>query len=152
MPPEVPPPSMVSLPGAGVATIRIVSTEGPKLFGVTPWPASGTFTLKRIATTPPPTVTEKNAEASVQPDRLADAWAVDAPVRDRPDPAKLQQVLAAVPELWVEDFIPLAQGAHTEQPGAIAKMLPVPLEPLAATLARLHPEVSPNPSEELKKP
>lgn len=152
MPPEVPPPATVSLPGADIETIRISATGGPKLFGATPWPMSGTFTLKRIAPTPAPTVTEKNAEASVQPDRLADAWAVDSPVRDRADPGKLQQVLAAVPELWVEDFIPLAQGAHAEQPFAIAKLFPVPLEPLAATLVRLHTEVSPDPREELKKP
>ena len=216
-PPETPPPSSVSLPGAGVEQIRVVTTDAPKVFGATPWPMSGTFTLTRVerfnltdsksaalrdaavpeallaklqplknrelpredfvrrltlildegetkqyrdaiqnlarmGPTTAPTVTEKNAEASVPPDRLADAWAVDAPVRNRPDPAALQRVLAAVPDLWVEDFIPAAQGAHPEQPFAIARLFPVPLEPFAAAVVRLHPETVRDPREELKKP
>lgn len=151
-PPEAGPPSSVSLPGAGVEQIRVVTTDGPKVFGATPWPMSGTFTLTRVAPTPGPTATEKNAEASVPPDRLADAWAVDAPVRNRPDPAALQRVLAAVPDLWVEDFIPAAQGAHPEQPFAIARLFPIPLEPFAAAVVRLHPETVRDPREELKKP
>jgi len=149
-PPETALPATVSLPGSAVEQIRVIA-KSPAVFGFAPWPASGNFTLKRTGPTPTPSAADKNTEASVPPDRLADSWAVDAPRRDRPDPAKLQQVLAAVPELWVEDFIPAAQGAHTEQPFAIARLLPVPLEPLAATLVRLHPEVVPDPREELKK-
>ena len=90
-PPEAGPPATVSLPGAGVEQIRVTTTDAPKAFGLTPWAMGGTFTLKRIAPTPGPTAAERNAEASVSPDRLADAWAVDAPVRNRPDPATLQQ-------------------------------------------------------------
>ncbi|QJW95203.1 DUF4340 domain-containing protein [Frigoriglobus tundricola] len=150
-PAEITIPATVSLPGPAVEQIR-VTAKGPAVFGFTPWPASGSFTLTRTGPTPAPSVTEKNAEASVSLDRLADAWAVDAPRRDRPDPNRLQQVLAAVPELWVEDFIPAAQGTHAEHPFAIARLLPVPLDPLAATLARLHPETVPDPREELKKP
>lgn len=101
-------PTTVTLPGAGVEEIRVTG-DSPKVFGLAPWWASGTFTLRRIAPTPPRTVTERNADPAVQPDRLADAWAIEAPVRDRPDPTKLQQVLAAVPDLWVEDFIPATQ-------------------------------------------
>jgi hypothetical protein len=147
VPPEVPPPTTVSLPGPGVTEIR-VAAESLKPFGFPAWPLDRAFTLARIAPTPGPTVTDKNAEASVQPDRLADAWAVAAPVRDRADPAKLQQILTAVPELWVEDFVATA---HAEQPFAIAQLLPIPLEPLPGLLARLHPEVVPDPRAELKK-
>jgi hypothetical protein len=147
-PPEVPPPSTVTLPGPGVSAIR-VAAESPKVLGFTPWPMSGTFALRRIAPTPAPSVTERNAEASVQPERLADAWEVDSFGRDRPDPAKLQQVLAAVPELWVEDFVPAARGAHPEHPFAIAQLLPVPLEPFPGLVARLHPETVKDPRAEL---
>jgi hypothetical protein len=149
-PPEVSPPTTVSLPGPNVSAIAITA-EAPKPLGFTPWPMSRTFTLKRIAPTPGPTATEKNGEPVVQPDRLADAWALDAPVRDRADPAKLQQVLTAVPDLWVEDFVPLGQPALAVQPFAVAQLLPVPLEPLPGLIARLHPEVVPDPREELKK-
>ncbi|MFM8275023.1 MAG: DUF4340 domain-containing protein, partial [Gemmata sp.] len=71
-----------------------------------------------------------------------------APVRDRPDPAALQQVLAAVPELWVEDFVPKA----FEHPFGIAQLLAVPGEPALAAVARLHPDAAPDPREELKNP
>ncbi len=101
-------PTNVTLPGAGVTEIRVTG-EAPKVFGLAPWWASGTFTLKRIGPTPAPVAVDRTSEPAVPPDRLADAWAIDAPVRERPDPAKLQQVLAAVPDLWVEDFIPATQ-------------------------------------------
>jgi hypothetical protein len=149
-PPETPPPATVSLPGPDVTEVR-VAADGPKAFGFAPWPLGGTFALKRIGPNPAPTVTEKGAEASVQPDRLADAWEVAAPVRDRAAPAKLQQILAAVPDLWVEDFIPAAQRGHAEQPFALAQLLPVFLDPLPGALARLHPELAPDPRAELKK-
>lgn len=150
LPPEPATATTLTLPGSSVEEIRITSTKAPKVFGSTPWPASGSFTLKRIAPTPAATVTDKNAEPTVQPERLADAWAVASPVRDRPDPAALQRVLAAVPDLWVEDFIPASQGASAEQPFAIAQLLPVPGEPFIGTLVRLHPETVKNPREELK--
>src|SRR5262249_38854391 len=111
LPPEPATAATLTLPGSSVEEIRVVSTKVPKVFGFTPWPSSGSFTLKRIAPTPAATITDKTAEPSVQPNRLADAWAVESPVRDRPDPAALERVLAAVPDLWVEDFIPAAQGA-----------------------------------------
>jgi hypothetical protein len=148
--PDTAAPANVSLPGLGATEIR-VAAESPKVFGFTPWPVSHTFALKRIAPTPTPTVTEKGAEASVQPDRLADAWAVESPVRDRADPAKLQQVLAGIPDLWVEEFVPTTERAHPQQPFAIAQLLPVPLEPFPGLVARLHPDTVKDPREELKK-
>src|SRR5262245_17520660 len=72
-PPDAPPPTAIVVPGDSISEIRIVS-RGKKLLGVTPWWANHDFTLKRIASTPAPTVTAKSAEASVQPDRLAECW------------------------------------------------------------------------------
>jgi hypothetical protein len=149
MPPDAAP-TTVTLPGPSVEAVR-VSAKSPKVFGFTPWTASGAFTLKRVGPTPAQSVTSKNAESAVQPDRFADAWAVEAPVRAQPEPAALHRVLAAVPDLWVEDFIPAAQPAHAQQPFVIAQLLPVPLEPFAVTAARLHPEAVKDPRAELKE-
>jgi hypothetical protein len=151
-PPGAPPDpaANVSLPGPGVTEIR-VADESKKVFGFTPWPLSHTYALRRTGPTPAPAAAEKGADPSVSPDRLADAWAVVAPVRDRPDPAKLRQLLAAVPELWVEDFVPAGQRVHADHPYAVAQALPVPLEPLPGLIARLNPAVIPDPREELKK-
>jgi hypothetical protein len=149
-PPEVPPPTTVALPGADVSEIRIAANS-PRFFGLTPWPSSRSFTLKRTAPTAAPTVTEKNAEASVQLDRLADSWAVESPVYDRPDPAKLQQILTGVADLWVEHFVPATQVALAEQPFAIAQLLPIPLEPLPGVIARLHPDLVKDPRKDLEE-
>ena len=135
MPPEPAVPVTVTLPGESVEEIRI-EAKSPKVFGITPWQLSHSFTLKRLGPTPEPTIIERNAEEVVQPYRLADAWAVEAPVRNRAEPAALQRVLGAVPDLWVEEFIPAARGALAEQPFAIAQLLPVPLEPFTAALLR----------------
>ena len=40
----------------------------------------------------------------MQPERLADAWAIDTSVRDRAEPTSLRAVLAATADLWVESF------------------------------------------------
>lgn len=152
-PPGAPPESAtttVSLPGAGIEEIRVTG-KGVTIFGVTPWYLDGRFALKRTGPTPAPAAATKGADPVVQPDRLADVWELSAPVRERAEPAKLQQVLTAVPELWVEDFVPTARGALVEQPFAVAQLLPVPLEPFPGLVARLHPETVPNPREELKK-
>jgi hypothetical protein len=140
-PPEPPTPVPLVLPGAGVVEIR-VAAKSPKA-EPTSWSASGSFTLTRIAPTPPPTITEANAEATIQPDRLADAWALDKPVRDRADPAALQRVLAAVPDLWAERFVPAAEASFAlDHPFAVAQLLPIPLEPLPAALLRLYPDAA----------
>lgn len=139
-PPEPPTPAPLVLPGAGVKEIR-VAAKSPKLWGVTPWPLDNAVTLKRIAPTPSATTTEANAEATVQPDRLADAWALDKPVRERTDPAALQRVLAAVPDLWAERFVPAADVRFAaDHPFAVAQLLPIPLEPFPAALVRLYPD------------
>lgn len=154
-PPGAPPqegaPTTISLPGAGVEEISVTG-KGVSVFGLAPWFLDGKFTLKRTGPTPSAVATTKGAEPVVQPERLAESWEVSTPVRERADPQKLQQLLTAVPELWVEDFVPTAQGGMlAEQPFAIAQLLPVFGEPFIASVARLHPETVPDPREELKK-
>lgn len=148
LPPEPAAPTVVALPGPAVTEIR-VSGKSPKVFGLTPWALSGSFALKRIGPTPEPTVTDRNAEASVQPDRLAEAWAVESPVKDRPDPAALRRVLEALPDLWVEEFIPAAR-AGQPQASAVAEAFPAPLEPFPAAVVRIRAALA-DPREELKK-
>ena len=64
---------------------------------------------------------EKGAEAVVLPERVAEAWELATPMRDRLDPEKLQKLLVAIPDLWVEDFI-----ANSDQLLALADLLTVP--------------------------
>lgn len=102
-------------PSSGVSTavllgdrVTAVSARGPgapvNVFGAkVPRPVS--YTLRRTGPTPQPTSAEKGAERAIAPDRLAEAWEVASPARDRVDPEKLQKVLTAVPDLWVEEFV-----------------------------------------------
>ena len=53
------------------------------------------YTLRKTGPFPPAVVTEKGGEPAIRPDRIADAWELAAPQRDRLDPEKLQKILAA---------------------------------------------------------
>src|SRR5204863_6670261 len=56
---------------------------------------------------------------------------------------RLQQVLSAVPDLWVEDFVPAKEASFAlDHPFAIAQLMPIPLEPFPATLLRLQPDAA----------
>lgn len=144
--PEPGVPTNVKLAGSLVEEVRITG-KSVTILGLTPWYLDGRFTLKRTGPTPTPTVTTKGADAVVQPDRLADAWAIDSPRRDRVDPAKIQQLLTALPELWVEEFVSTARAGYTaDHPFAIARQFIVPVDPFPTTLARLYPD----PREELR--
>lgn len=142
-PPEPPAPSTVTLPGPAVEEVRVVDkSQKPKGDKPLKWSEENTFALRRTGPTPAPTVTEKGAEPTVQPERLADAWVLDAPVRDRADAAALQRVLAAVPDLWVENFVPAKEAKFAlDHPYSIAQMLPT-LDPFPAAVVRLHPEAA----------
>jgi hypothetical protein len=113
-PPTASAPQTVALPGPDVTEIRVTGSV-PKALGVPLWFAGGEFALKRVAPTPAAGTADGKAEPVVQPDRLADAWVLDAPVRGPADPEKLRQVLAAVPELWVEEFVPADPRAEIEK-------------------------------------
>src|SRR5262249_49745759 len=44
-------------------------------------------------------------DAVVVASRIADVWEIVEPIHDRADPAKLKAILAAIPDLWVEQFL-----------------------------------------------
>lgn len=102
-PPAGDTPVTVTIPGDGTASIR-VSRNVPSIWNLDLSPAFG-FTLVRTGRLPEPAVLSRGGESVVPLDRLADAWAMDAPTRDRVDPARLRGVLAAVADLWVEEFV-----------------------------------------------
>ena len=58
---------------------------------------------------PEPAVYTKGGEPTVPLDRVADAWAIAEPLRDRPEPGRLRTVLAAVADLWVDQFVTPAE-------------------------------------------
>jgi hypothetical protein len=49
----------------------------------------------------------------ITPERVATRWSLAAPVSDRVDPERLKNLLAAVPELWVEQFVTSPDAAKT---------------------------------------
>ena len=55
----------------------------------------------------------------------------------------LKRVLAAVPDLWVENFVP-AKEVHfaADHPFALMQLMPVPGQPFPVALARLHPDAA----------
>ncbi len=88
--------------------VEAVAVTGPgstlTVFGLKVPVADGTFTLTRTAPTPKPTAPAKGGDEAVTPTALAGSWELTAPARDRVDPDKLRAVLAAVPDLWADDF------------------------------------------------
>ncbi len=91
--------------------------SGIKLERLTGTPSSLSFT--RVAKTPEARrdPDRPNAEPSLNPNQLATAWEFldeKLKLRDNVDPAKLRGVLTAVPELWVESFIPASKTGNAE--------------------------------------
>ena len=95
----------VPLLGDAYTAVTVSRTDGPG------------YTLKRLAPNPAPRrdADRPAGEAAVPVNDLAAAWLLEydaggvgptvaAPVKDRPDPAKLKAVLAGVPDLWADRF------------------------------------------------
>jgi hypothetical protein len=84
------------LPPAAVGLLDAVelSVNGP----------DGTWTLKHAGSMG--AKTKSNVPVVMTVEKLASSWELTAPIIDRTDPDKLRSVLAAVPELWVEAFLP----------------------------------------------
>ena len=95
-----------SLPAAD---IREIIVKGPNstfsAFGATFATGDGAFALKRMGALPAPAVLEKGADPAISVDRIAEAWEISSPARDRAEPSKLEKALAVLPELWVEEFV-----------------------------------------------
>src|SRR5262245_7513726 len=77
--------------------VTSIAVEGP----------NGRYVLRRTGESPKPKppADKPGGEAVVLAGRLADVWEIVEPVRDRADPVKLKIVLAAIPDLWVEQFL-----------------------------------------------
>ena len=137
------PPTATSVPLLG-DKVKQVAVSGPgssvKLLWFTFPVADDTFTLKRTAPLPTPTAHEKGGEAALTNEQIASSWELSSPVRDRVDPAALRRVLAAVPELWVEEFIdPTKAKLALDHPAALAVGLPVLFEPVLGAAVRQIP-------------
>jgi hypothetical protein len=80
---------------------------------------NGKYTLKRTGDSPKPLPPpdKPGGDAVVVATRLAEVWKITEPIQDRADPAKLKSILAAIPDLWVEQFL-----LNPEQISAISSL------------------------------
>ena len=79
-------------------------------------PRSESYVLKRVEAVPQAMAAEKGAEPTVPLQRIADAWEIVAPQRDRIDADKLEKILTTIPDLWVEEFATDAAKAGLDKP------------------------------------
>ncbi len=98
----------------------------------------GKFVLERLAPTPAPIEQpdKPSADLTVSPEQIAQSWALTQPVRDRVDPAKLRAILAAIPELMVQNFDEKAV------PWFKTGLAPVPIERFLAAAGAAMPALS----------
>ena len=92
--------------------VRTVTVNGP----------NGAYNLQRIAPTPKPAppIDKPTGEAVLPATALAESWRLVSPVADQVDPVKLKNVLTAIPDLWVEQFI-----INTDPLSSLASFNPV---------------------------
>lgn len=139
---EAPPagdaPSTVTLPGAGIDSIHVVRTM-PKVWNLDLSPAFK-FSLIQTGKLPELAIITRGGEPVVQLDRLADAWSLATPVRDRSEPSRLRSVLTAVADLWIDSF---AGSEALDVRLAAGRMLITPIDPFSgiARLCPLSPDV-----------
>jgi hypothetical protein len=108
--------SVVALLTDKVKEIEAKSTaRGVTLFGAA-IPKTESYALKRVAPFPTARPVEKGGEAVVQPQQIADAWELITPQRDHVDADRMQKILAAIPDLWVEEFATDASKAGLDKP------------------------------------
>jgi hypothetical protein len=87
--------------------VTSIAVDGPQ----------GKYVLKRIGDSPKPMPPpdKPGGDAVVVAGRLAEVWEIAEPLQDRADPVKLKNILAAIPDLWVEQFL-----LNSDQLGAVA--------------------------------
>lgn len=104
--------------------VTSISVDGPQ----------GRYVLKRTGDSPKPAPPpdKPGGDAVVVASRIADVWEIAEPIHDRPDPAKLKAILAAIPDMWVEKFL-----LNPDSIAALASVLPAGVgETAAGGLAR----------------
>jgi hypothetical protein len=107
-----------SMRGAGDAQPQFLL--GDAVTSITIEGKNGRYVLKRIGESPKPAPPpdKPGGDAVVVASRIADVWEIVEPIRDRADPSKLKAILAAIPDLWVEQFM-----ANPASIGALANAL-----------------------------
>jgi hypothetical protein len=71
---------------------------------------TGKVVLRRVGEIPKGVKEAATTALTVQ---LAEQWELVEPIRDRVEPEKLRSLLAAIPELWVEQFVTIADLAKS---------------------------------------
>ena len=122
-------PVTMTLPGEQTVAIQVSRTI-PRIWNLDLSPAF-TFTLVRTGRLPEPAIFTKGGEPVLQPERLADAWALDAPARSSAEPSRLRGVLAAVADLWADSF---ADADSLDVRLATARLIPMPLDQFAGVV------------------
>jgi Domain of unknown function (DUF4340) len=133
-------PVTVSIPGPDTAELS-VHGPGIRFFGFDLAEFDPRFTLKRSGKLPEPGVMTKGGEPALTADRLADAWRIVVPVQSNVEPSRLRSVLAAVADLWVDQFVPAADAKFAlDSRFALAQLMPIPFESPLALAVRAYPE------------
>jgi hypothetical protein len=96
-------PITITLPGVETSSIQ-VSRAPVHFFGISLSPTYD-FTLARIGKLPEPAIYTKGGEPIVPQDRIADAWSLNAPIKDHVEPGRLRSLLAALSDLWADEFV-----------------------------------------------
>ena len=103
-PPEAP--GTMQLPRIRAVSLEFTST--PKFDFNTPdaptAPKKEKVTLKRIGELAKSSDSALSRKETTQ--RIAEGWELVEPVHDRVEPEKLKSLLASIPDLWVETFVP----------------------------------------------
>ncbi|VTS08690.1 DUF4340 domain-containing protein [Tuwongella immobilis] len=129
MNPNAPPPEPIA---STVSTAKVLTSD--RVVGIE-LSDSGTLTsLQRTAPTPTPQsvadATSADRDPAVPVSEIARVWELQSPVRDHVDPDALVGILEAIPEMWVEDFLPrsetqaadFAQKTGLDQPTRIIRI------------------------------
>lgn len=104
-----------AFPGEGETAAPIILLLVAKKIAVAG--PDGAWTIDRKG--PKPVSPRAGAAPELSAEKLASQWDMAAPVSDRVDPGVLKSILSAIPELWVEQFVDVADLAKTglEKPG-----------------------------------
>ena len=76
---------------------------------------SGKFVLQRVGAMPQSQALNEQSddELGILPAKLAEAWVLVEPVKDRVDPDKVKAILTAIPNLWLEKFVETPAGSDS---------------------------------------
>jgi hypothetical protein len=131
----------VTIPGPSVTDIFVSQPTHLHFFSFDLSAYGDRFELHRTGKLPEPGIKSKGAEPALSPDRLADVWQLFSPLVANVEPGRLRSLLAAISDLWVDQFVP-APEVHfaLDSKEAIAQLIPIPFESPLALAVRAYPE------------